>query len=291
MQMGPTGVWFFTDGMTAGSAADFARRVEALGYDALWIPEAVGRHVFAHAAWLLANTERLIVATGIANLYARDAHASAAARNTLAEQSGGRFLLGLGVSHAPLVEGVRGHRYGRPVATMRAYLEAMEKAPYAAVSPAETPPTVIAALGPKMLELAAEKARGAHPYLVPPEHTARAREILGPDPWLCTEQKVLLETDASRARAIARKAVAMYLGLPNYRNNLGRLGYTDADLDDGGSDRLIDAVVAWGDEKAIADRVQAHRDAGASHVCIQPLHPEGQPRPDERILEALAPGS
>jgi probable F420-dependent oxidoreductase len=289
MDLGSTGVWCWTDALPAGPAADFARRVEALGYDALWIPEAVGRHPFAHAAWLLASTERLVVATGIASVYARDAQSSAAARNTLAEQSGGRFLLGLGVSHAPLVEGVRGHHYGKPVATMRAYLEAMEKAPYSAVPPAETPPTVIAALGPKMLRLAAEKTRGAHPYLVPPEHSARAREILGPVPWLCTEQKVLLETNPSRAREVARRAAAMYLQLPNYRNNLKRLGYTDADLDDGGSDRLIDAVVAWGDEKAIAGRIQAHRDAGASHVCIQPLHPEGKPLPDERILEALAP--
>jgi probable F420-dependent oxidoreductase len=289
MELGPTGVWCFMDGLPAGPAADLARRVESLGYDALWIPEAVGRHPFAHAAWLLANTQRLIVATGIANLYARDAHASAAARNTLAEQSSGRFLLGLGVSHAPFVEGVRGHRYEKPVATMRTYLEAMDKAPYAAVPPAETPPTVIAALGPRMLKLAAERTRGAHPYLVPPEHTAQAREILGPGPWLCTEQKVLLETNASRAREVARKAAAIYLNLPNYRNNLKRLGYTDADLDGGGSDRLIDAVVAWGDEKTIADRIQAHRDAGASHVCIQPLHPEGKPLPDERILEVLAP--
>jgi probable F420-dependent oxidoreductase len=289
MELGPTGVWCFMDGLPAGPAADLARRVESLGYDALWIPEAVGRHPFAHAAWLLANTQRLIVATGIANLYARDAHASAAARNTLAEQSSGRFLLGLGVSHAPFVEGVRGHRYEKPVATMRTYLEAMDKAPYAAIPPAETPPTVIAALGPRMLKLAAERTRGAHPYLVPPEHTAQAREILGPGPWLCTEQKVLLETNASRAREVARKAAAIYLNLPNYRNNLKRLGYTDADLDGGGSDRLIDAVVAWGDEKTIADRIQAHRDAGASHVCIQPLHPEGKPLPDERILEVLAP--
>jgi probable F420-dependent oxidoreductase len=289
MELGPTGVWCFMDGLPAGPAADLARRVESLGYDALWIPEAVGRHPFAHAAWLLANTQRLIVATGIANLYARDAHASAAARNTLAEQSSGRFLLGLGVSHAPFVEGVRGHRYEKPVATMRTYLEAMDKAPYAAIPPAETPPTVIAALGPRMLKLAAERTRGAHPYLVPPEHTAQAREILGPGPWLCTEQKVLLETNASRAREVARKAAAIYLNLPSYRNNLKRLGYTDADLDGGGSDRLIDAVVAWGDEKTIADRIQAHRDAGASHVCIQPLHPEGKPLPDERILEVLAP--
>lgn len=289
MDLGPLGVWFFTDGLSAGKAAEFANRVEELGYSALWIPETVGRHPFAHAAWLLSQTERLILATGIANIYARDAHASVSARNTLAEQSGGRFLLGLGVSHAPMVEQVRGHRYTGPVATMRAYLDTMDRAPYSAIPPSETPPTVIAALGPKMLALAAEKTTGAHPYLVPPEHTARARETLGPRPWLCTEQKVLLETNPSRAREVARKALGIYLRLPNYRNNLKRLGYTDADMDDGGSDRLVDALVAWGDEKTIAERIRAHRDAGASHVCIQPLHPEGKPIPDERILEALSP--
>ena len=141
---------------------------------------------------------------------------------------------------------------------MRSYLERMDAAPYAAVAPDESPPRVIAALGPRMLELARERCTGAHPYLVPPEHTARAREILGPDAWLCTEQKVLLEPDPSAARAVARQAAAIYLGLPNYRNNLKRLGYDDGDLDDGGSDRLIDAIVAWGDEKAIAERVRAH---------------------------------
>jgi probable F420-dependent oxidoreductase len=290
MHLEATGVFCFTDGMTAERAAEFAQRLEELGYSALWIPEALGRHPFAHAAWLLAKTQRLIVATGIANIYARDAMATASAQKTLAEQSGGRFLLGLGVSHAPFVEGVRGHAYGKPVATMRAYLEAMEKAPYTAVPPAEKPPTVLAALGPKMLALAAEKSQGAHPYLVPPEHTARAREILGEGPWLCAEQKVLLETIPSKAREVARKAATFYLTLPNYRNHLKRLGYGDEEIDGGGSDRLIDALVAWGDEKAIADRVQAHRDAGASHVCIQPLHPESKPTPDERILEALAPG-
>jgi probable F420-dependent oxidoreductase len=279
----------FTDGLSAPDVAALVSRIEARGYSALWLPEAVGREPFAHASWLLANTQRLIVATGIASIYARDASATAQGQLTLAEQSGGRFLLGLGVSHRPMVEGVRGHAYGRPLASMRAYLEAMEKAVYVAVRPEEQPPTVIAALGPKMLALAAEKTRGAHPYLVPPEHTARAREILGPEPWLCTEQKVLLQTDPSTAREVARKALAVYLSLPNYRRNLLWLGFSEDDLDGGGSDRMVDALVAWGDEKHIADRVQAHFDAGASHVCIQPLDPEGQPRPDERILEALAP--
>jgi probable F420-dependent oxidoreductase len=291
MELGRLGVWFFTDALPAPQAAEFAKRVEALGYSALWLPEVVGRDPFAHSSWLLANTDRLILATGIANIYARDPNAMVSAQRTLAEQSGGRFLLGLGVSHAPMVEGMRGHSYGKPVATMRAYLDRMDQAPYAAVPPAEAPPRVIAALGPKMLALAAERTQGAHPYLVPPEHTAAARQILGPDPWLCTEQKVLLETDPAKARAVARKGIAIYLGLPNYRNNLMRYGIEEKDFEDGGSDRLVDTVVAWGDEKAIRDRVQAHLDAGASHVCIQPLDPEGRPIPDDRVLEALAPGA
>ena len=183
MKLGRLGVWYFTDRMTAAQAADFARRVESLGYAALWLPEAVGRDPFAHAALLLAATERLILATGIASIYARDANAMVAAQNTLAEQSGDRFLLGMGVSHAPMVEQMRGHSYGKPVSTMRAYLDRMDQAPYAAIAPGEKPPRVIAALGPAMLALARERCSGAHPYLVPPEHTARAREILGPDAW------------------------------------------------------------------------------------------------------------
>ena len=291
MELGSRGVWFFTDRLTAPAAAAFARRVEELGYAALWLPEAIGRDPFAHSAWLLANTERLVLATGIANIYARDPNAMAAAQKTLSEQSGDRFLLGLGVSHAPMVEGLRGHSYGKPVATMRDYLTRMDAAPYGAVEAEARPPRVIAALGPRMLELARETCTGAHPYLVPPEHTARAREILGPDAWLCTEQKVLLDSDPSRARATARQAAALYLGLPNYRNNLKRLGYGEPEFENGGSDRLIDAIVAWGDEKALETRVQAHLDAGASHVCVQPLDPQGRPVPDERALAALAPAA
>jgi probable F420-dependent oxidoreductase len=290
MQLGRSGVWFFTDMQNAAQAAETAQRIESLGYSAFWIPEAIGRHPFAHAAWLLAKTERLIIATGIANIYARDAAATAAAQKTLAEQSGGRFLLGLGVSHRPMVEGVRGHKYESPVATMRAYLERMASAPYAAFPPAEAPPTVLAALGPQMLKLAATKTRGAHPYFTTPEHTAMARKTMGPDAWLCVEQKVLLETDAAKARPLARRTAQIYLGLENYRNNWKRLGFTDDDFANGGSDRFIDATVAWGDVAALEKRVRAHLDAGASHVCIQPIHPEGLPLPDWRVLEALAPG-
>jgi len=289
MRLGPIGVWYFTESLSAGQSAEMAQRIEALGYSALWMPEAVGRHPFAQAAWLLAKTERLIVATGIANIYARDPTASASAQKTLAEQSNGRFLLGLGVSHRPLVEGVRGHVYASPVKTMRAYLERMQKSPYTAPQPPEPPPTVLAALGPVMLKLAATMTQGAHPYFTTPEHTAMARARLGPDAWLCVEQKVLLESDAQKARALGRSAAAMYLGLENYCNNWKRLGFTDSDLANGGSDAFIDATIAWGDVGAIQKRIRAHQDAGASHVCIQPINPSGAPLPDWRVLEALAP--
>src|SRR5882724_7535221 len=271
MKLSKLGVWAGMDAFTAPEAAAFAKRVEAWGYGALWIPEAMGRNSFAHAAWLLANTTKLVVATGIANIYARDWFAASSAQKALNEQSGGSFLLGLGVSHGPLVEGFRGQHYGKPVETMRAYLVGMKNAGYVAPPPPEPPKTVIAALGPKMLALAAEQADGAHPYNVPPEHTAQAREILGPGKLLCPEQMILAETDAAKARAKARESLAIYLSLPNYVNNWKRLGFTDADLADGGSDRLVDAIVAWGDDKAIRARLEAHWDAGADHVCIQAL--------------------
>ncbi len=291
MQIGRLGVWSWLDSLPGPEAAEFAGRIEAWGYSALWVPEAVGRDPFALLAHLAANTRELILATGIANIYARDPMAMRAVHHTLAELSGGRHLLGLGVSHAPMVTGVRGHDYGKPVTSMRRYLDTMEKAPYSGPEPEQAPPIVLAALRPKMLALAAERARGAHPYFVPPEHTARARELLGRGPWLCPEQKLLLQTDASEARRVARQHMQIYLGLPNYRNNLAWLGFSDEDLDAGGSDRLVDAIVAWGDEQALARRIQDHFDAGADHVCIQPLRPDGGPGPDLRALEALAPGN
>jgi probable F420-dependent oxidoreductase len=287
--LGKLGVWTFFDAMPAAAAAAVAKRIEAWGYSALWLPEAVGRDPFATIAYLGAHTERLVFATGIANIYARDPMAMNALRLTTGEMTGGRFVLGIGVSHGHLVAGVRGHEYGKPVATMRAYLDAMAKGLYMAPKPAPEPPIVLAALRPKMLALAAEKASGAHPYFVPPEHTARAREILGKDAILAPEQKVLLCTDATKARAVARAAMKIYAGLPNYQNNLKWLGYDDSDFGGGISDRLVDAIVAWGDEGAIRKRIQAHFEAGASHVCIQPLHPDGLPVPDEKVLELLAP--
>jgi probable F420-dependent oxidoreductase len=289
MQLGKLGVFYFLEAMRAPEMAAFARRLEDLGYSALWFPEAVGRESLSSASFLLSSTKTLVVATGIANVFARDAMTMAAGRNTLAEQSGDRFVLGIGVSHQPMVEGLRGHAYSKPLTYMTKYLEAMRTAIYVAPQPATPAPTVIGALHPKMLKLAAEQTTGAHPYLVPPEHTAFARETMGKGPWICTEQKVVLETNASKARAAARASLAMYLELPNYRRNLQRFGMTDDDFTAGGSNRLVDTVVAWGDEKAIDARVRAHYAAGADHVCIQPLNPDASPTPDWRVLEAFAP--
>ena len=291
MNLGPYSVWCSTDGLNAVDAAAFAQRVENWGYSALWIPEALGREPIAHSSWLLANTKTLIIATGIASTYARDAVAARLAQITLNEQSGGRFLMGLGVSHRPFVEGVRGHDYTSPVANMRTYLEGMKAATVMGQPAPEEPQTVVAALGPKMLELSKTHADGAHPYLVTPEHTAGARNILGPDKLLCVEQKVLFESDPTKAREVARKNLAIYLGLPNYRNNLLRLGFTNDDCDNGGSDKIVDALVVWGNEETIASRLKEHLDAGATQVCIQPVNPGGAPVPDEHILEALSPRS
>lgn len=276
MNVGKLGVWYFFDGLPAPLAAEAAKRIESLGYGTLWIPETVGRHPLVHASWLLANTSTLNVATGIANIYHREPGVALAAHNALNEQSGGRFLLGLGVSHKPLVEGVRGLNYGPPVATMKTYLEGMASAPYQGLPPAETPKTVIAALGPKMLELARDAADGAHPYFVSPDHTAMAKEIIGPDKMLCVEQKIILEADPSKARDLARPVAGIYLPLPNYRNNWLRMGLDESDLENGGSDRFIDATFAWGNVEAIKARIKEHFDAGATHVCLQPVNPNGQ---------------
>ncbi|MEX2326897.1 MAG: LLM class flavin-dependent oxidoreductase, partial [Pseudomonadales bacterium] len=172
------------------------------------------------------------------------------------------------------------------------YLETMAQAPYRAVEPAEPPPVVIAALGPKMLGLAASHANGAHPYFTTPEHTRKAREVMGPDAMLCVEQKIVLETDPARARELSRNVAKIYTGLPNYRNNWLRLGFTEDEINDGGNDRFIDAMFAWGDLATIRERINAHLDAGASHVCVQPVNPNGVfGDPDMIVLEGLAPGA
>jgi probable F420-dependent oxidoreductase len=289
MKLGKLGVWVSMDSMTAAAAAAFAKRIEAWGYAALWLPESRGRNALVHSSWLLANTQQLVVATGIANIYARDAMAMANGQRGLNEQSDGRFLLGVGVSHRPMVQGVRGHSYGRPVATMRSYLEAMQAAPCQAPLPREKPLTIVAALGPRMMALSSELADGAHPYNTTPQHTAKARSILGRGKLLCPEVWVLLETDPVVARKAAREALSRYLQLENYVNSWRREGFGDHDLAGGGSQRFLDAMVAWGDEDAIRARIQEHWDAGADHVCIQPINAQGSREVDERILNLLAP--
>ncbi|MFD9815701.1 LLM class F420-dependent oxidoreductase [Streptomyces sp. NPDC059080] len=288
-RIGRIGVWHGGLGrLPAATGRQVAAEIERLGYGALWVGEgATTKEAFTHAGLLLAATERLTVATGIANIWARDAAASHAATRTLAEAYDGRFLLGLGASHAPLV-GLRGHTYAKPLAAMRGYLDAMDGALYEGPAPAVEPGRVLAALGPKMLELARDRASGAHPYFVPVEHTARAREILGAGPLLAPEQAVLLESDPATARGLAREHhLRHYLTLPNYVGSLRRFGFDDDDFAGGGSDRLVDALVAWGDVDAIRRRVREHLDAGADHVAVQPLTADLEPGLGQ--LRELAP--
>ncbi len=285
-----TGVWYFTDTMAANEAAEFAGRIESLGYSTVWLPDTLGRDPFAHIAHLAGQTSTLTFATGIASIFHRHPGAMLQAANTLAEQSGDRFILGLGVSHAPIVSGVRKLDYSKPLTQMREYLAGMDESMYMAPPPANAAPRVLAALGPKMLALSGEAADGAHPYWTTPEHTAQAREILGPDKLLCVEQKVVLETDADKAREAGIGALGMYADLPNYRNNWKRLGFTEEEIESR-DPRFIDAVVAWGDEDAVSARVQEHYDAGATHVCVQPVSTEGMGVMDWRVLDVFAPSA
>ena len=287
-RLSTTGVWFFTDTLTTEQSRELAARIESLGYSALWIPDTFGRDPFVNAAILLDATRELIVATGIANIHMRHPGMMKQGALSLAEFSDGRFVLGLGVSHAPMVEGLRNLPYDKPLSTMRSYLDAMESSMYMGVAPAEEPPIVLAALGPKMLALSAEKTAGAHPYWTTPEHTAQAREIMGPDALLCVEQKCVRTTDVEIAHETTRKQLGIYAALPNYRNNWKRLGFTEEEIEDR-APRFLDAVMAWGDEAAIAERIQAHYDAGATHVCIQPIDPDDRSQPDWGLLEALSP--
>jgi len=285
--LGGIGIWTRQlEDQTAAQAQAAAAELEQLGFGALWFGEAAGREALTNAGLLLAATQRIVIATGIANIYARDPVTMACAEKTLAEAYPNRFVLGLGVSHVPLVEQLRGHRYEKPVATMRAYLDAMDRAPYRSAAPPSRPLRILAALGPKMMALARDRSDGAHPYNVNPEHTAQSRAILGQGPLLCPEQAVISETDPAKARQIGRAFLKIYLDLPNYTNNLLRLGFTAEDFREGGSDRLIDSIIAWGDVSAIKDRINAHRSAGADHVCIQvlPADPRALPMAEWRVL-------
>src|SRR3954454_16789730 len=266
-----------------GERRDAAAELEELGYATLWIPGGRGGRVFDAAGLLLNATREMSVATGILNIWRHDPEEAAAERAQLDDAYEGRFLLGLGVSHAPLID-----RYEKPLSAMRGYLDSLD-----AAAPAVTKEErVLAALGPKMLELARDRSAGAHPYLVPVEHPRRAREILGGAPLLAPELGVVLEDDEIRARDVARRALEVYMGLPNYVNNWRRLGYGDDDLANGGSDRLIDDLVAWGDVEGIAERIEEHFDAGAAHVCLQVItEREGLPRDEWRELSAALPKS
>jgi len=287
--MGRVGLWYGgIDALPSAQAREAVQEAEALGYGALWLAEAVGRDPMAHSAILLSATEQIVLATGIANVYARDPMTMVAGQRTLAEAFPGRFMLGLGVSHAHLVAGVRKHDYSKPYSYMVDYLEKMASARFMAAQPSIEPGVLLAALGPKMLELSATKANGAHPYFTTPEHTAIARETMGADALLAPEQMVVLSTDAEEARSIARAGMKIYLGLPNYYNNLARLGFDESDWTDGGSYRLVDAIVAWGDEETIAARVAEHHAAGADHVCVQVLTADATNAPVEQ-WRRLAP--
>jgi probable F420-dependent oxidoreductase len=272
VDLGTYGIWYGgIDALATPQAQDAVREIERLGFGSMWVAEAVGRDPFASSAILLSATERLALATGIANVYARDPMTMVAGQKTLAEAFPNRFLLGLGVSHGHLVAGIRKHDYSKPYSYMVDYLDRMDKALFMAQGPDSDPGRVLAALGPKMLELSATRANGAHPYFTTAAHTRIARDTMGPNALLAPEQMVVLSTDPSEARAIARGGMKIYLGLPNYYNNLRRIGFDESDWSDGGSDRLVDAITAWGTPDQVAARINEHRDAGADHVCIQVL--------------------
>ena len=294
MRLPQLGVWASQLGLvSAREARDAAATIEDLGYGVVWVGEADGREALTHAGLLLEATDELVVATGIANIWARDAQAMLNAARTLAEAHDGRFVLGIGASHTPLVAR-RGHEYARPYSAMCEYLDAMKRAAYTSPRPAREPDVVLAALGPRMLHLAGERAQGAHTFFVPVEHTRWAREQLGRGPLLAPEQAVVLASDREEARRLAGRHVATYLDLDNYRRNLERLGWGAADLDDGGSDRLFDALIAWGDEAATATRIGEHLDAGADHVAVHVFteSPTRLPLAElESIRAVLLPGA
>jgi probable F420-dependent oxidoreductase len=286
--MAARGVLLATEPFASDALVPLARAIEGRGYESLWLPELFGREPFATAGFLLGCTERLALGTAIANVYARDAHAMAQAQRSLAELSGGRFLLGLGVSNASL-NSARGHAWQPPLAKMAAYLDAMSAARLdGPVAPASA--TYVAAHGPKLQALGAGRADGIITYLMPPEHTMRARAHIGPAAALNAVAFFLAETDAANARRRARAALGMYVRLDYYHREWRKLGFVDADFADGGSDRLIDTLVAWGDERALQARFAAYERAGASRIIVLPLGLRTREGLDMRVLDALAPG-
>jgi probable F420-dependent oxidoreductase len=287
MELGKVGIWSGEfRSKKAGDAGETAAEFEGLGFGALWIPGGAGGDIFGVVARVLDGTRTLPVATGILNVWMHDATEVAAEHARISAAHPDRFLLGLGVSHAMSVEAT-GRPYERPRSVMVHYLDELD----AAKTPVGKEERALAALGPKMLELARDRSAGAHPYLTTPEHTRWARTVLGEGPLLAPEQMVVLESDPTAARAVARTMLALYLQLPNYTNNMLRFGFTEVDLADGGSDRLIDGHIAWGGIEAIAGRVREHLDAGADHVCIQVLtgSRDRYPLAEWRELAAILP--
>ncbi len=284
MELGRLGVWYPVDRLDAVSLRRFVLSVEGHGYDTLWYPESRGYESLSLAGFMLGASTRLKLGSSIASIYARDAFTAGRGLATLRDLYGDRFILGLGVSHVPMVEGVRGHQYAKPVPAMRAYLDGIAKALGDGAAGA---PIALAALGPLMLKLSAERTRGALPYNVTPVHTAAAAKALGPGKWLAVEQKVCIETDPAKARALGRKELERYMRLDNYRNNWLRIGFTEAELSGGGSDRFIDAMVLWGDAETVKRGLRAHFTAGATHVCLQPVHAEGDFAARDAMIAAL----
>jgi probable F420-dependent oxidoreductase len=285
MKLGRLGAWYAADKLGDPAAiAAFVKTVEKLGYDTLWYPESRGYESFSVASYMLSQSSKLKLGSSIASIYARDAFTSRQGMISLNKLYGDRFILGLGVSHVPMVEGMRGHVYEKPVPAMRAYLNGIAKGQ----TDAADFPVCIAALGPLMLKLAGQMTRGAVPYNTIPKHTAEAAKILGPDKWLAIEQKVTIETDPVKARALGREELSRYLVLDNYRNAWLGMGFTEADLSNGGSDGFIDQMMLWGTADQVKAGLRAHFSAGATHVAIQPVHAPGDTAGRDAILAALA---
>ena len=283
MQLGRLGVWNPNDRLTPAELVRLLATAEDLGYCALWYPEAVGYEALSSASFMLAHSKRLHIGSSIASTYARDAFTARRGLLGLRAMYDDRFILGLGVSHAPMVE-ARGHGYDRPVPAMRAYLDRL----YGDEADAADWPVMLAALGPVMMKLAFARSQGALPVNVTPEHTRRAAAIMPAGKHLAVAQKFLIETDPSRARMIGRAEIAMYLSMPNYRNHWLRLGFTEGELDNGGSDRLVDAMINWGSADDVKRQIRAHFDAGATHVCIRPVHANGDFAARDAMLRAMA---
>jgi probable F420-dependent oxidoreductase len=283
-QLGKVGLWTsHLHSQEASQAQETVAWLEEIGIPAIWIGEATSKPALVHATLLLGYGRRIMVATGIASVWAQDPVTAANAARTLEDAYPGRFVLGLGVSHPFLTE-PKGRSYQKPLEHLRWYLDTMDQASWFGPE-VERPPTVLAALGPKMLQLARDRTAGAHPYFVTVEHTARAREILGPEPVLAPEQAAVFEASPGPARELARGYTKRYLELKNYASNLRRLGWDDEDLAGSGSDRLVDALVSWGGTDAVIKRVREHLDAGADHVAVRILTGDPKRFPREEIAE------